>query len=189
MFTNDIDEYIVNNYCTLDREVVSWWKAMEDGLKNIRQTIEEDDNIDPTAEGYLPMNEEEIRNRVERWIEFDWDNLLAELKNCDLDGACLIDCSCGTWRGRRDGFTFASSILDAVEKCVLHNYYKVTITQVNGHIEIEGIHHDGCDYFEIYLLNEKGKRIMDRLEDGCEVRADITDGHYHKALPHYFCNY
>ena len=34
------------------------------------------------------------------------------------------------------------------------------IKQVNGHLEVVGIHHDGRNCFEIHLLNDKGCELL-----------------------------
>ena len=75
-------------------------------------------------------------------------NLLLE-KN---DG--LVVGVCGRWNGPKAGGKFISNFYDLMSIIGHLDYYKVT--DKNGHLIIEGYHHDGQDRYEMKLLTSKG---------------------------------
>lgn len=109
----------------------------------------------------LSEDYEDLRHQVERIFPYE---------------ECVIVGSVGLWYGRRDiEPTKVRSVFKAIEKCC-SNMDSVVIKQVNGHFEIKAGHHDGSNYFDIYLLNEKGIYTQ---------KGNLANRRYHKAIKQY----
>lgn len=182
IYTNDLADFALN-FSKLP-ETRSWSDRYEDALNNLRIEIEEMNDVDTEAEDYVPLTEEEIRNTVYAWMDMDWDDVKYNLKHLNNDGECVVFGTIGRWNGTSRGFNFANSIYEAVMQCA-NGVDILDINMVNGHIEIDGYHHDGENHYEIHLLNERGLLFKERCEYGYEMpKGDITDRHYHKAMAH-----
>ena len=70
---------------------------------------------------------------------------------------CLLVGVCGRWNGPAEGGKFISNFYDLMSVIGHLDYYK--ITDCNGHLIIEGYHHDGCDRYEIKQLTNKGYEL------------------------------
>ena len=114
--------------------------------------------------------------------EYEWDfveevpddMIYAEMKHqdeCDYQyfkdkftqllraGYCLLYGTCGRWNGPARGGEFISSF-DDLRSAIQHLDY-LKIIDCNGHLHIEGYHHDGSDSYEIKLLTAKGYEYAD----------------------------
>lgn len=184
MYNNDTFDYVVG-FSSLD-ETHSWSERYQDGLNAIRAEIEEIDDIDTEDEDYKPMDENAVIERVYDWMNMEREDFEFNMEHLDhkKDGECVIFGSIRRWNGTEHGCRFASSIYKAIRWCI-NDMDGVHIKQVNGHIEIECVHHDGRNSYEIHLLNERGLKLKEKMEWGDDYKADITDRHYHKAMPLY----
>lgn len=109
------------------------------------------------------------------------DNLQYSKNN---DHYCVITGTLGLWNGHPTIKPIVcNSLFEAIQICVNHMDYYI-IEQVNGHLEVTGIHHDGRNCFEIHLLNDKGERAAQNLQEGWG-RADLENRTYHKAIEGY----
>ena len=61
--------------------------------------------------------------------------------------------------------------------CYLIDKNKMDIYKVNGYLEVNIYHHDGCNTFEIHLLNNKGLNAGEN--------ANMNNKCYHKAMSRY----
>jgi hypothetical protein len=135
--------------------------------------------------------EEVSENDIWRWIDeelnFEWECFEDNIRYSDNNkNACVITGHLGLWLGKRDiEPTCCKTIWEAISKCV-NNMDYVIVKQVNGHLEVTGIHHDGSNTFDIHLLNDKGYYAEERIKQGWGT-ADLTNRTYHKALKDYFC--
>lgn len=164
-------------------------------MAKINTTLFDNFNIDFDfyKSEYMEVNEVEEEdfndNDVWEWIysclDTEWDDLFANIKYSKFaDCSCVITGSVGTWRGSRDIYaTPCDDIESAIRKCA-NNMDYIIIKQVNGHLEVEGIHHDGRNSFEIHLLNDKGAEAYYRIkyEFG---NANLEKACYHKSMKDY----
>lgn len=74
-------------------------------------------------------------------------------------GYCLLVGSCGRWNGPALGGKFIQTFRDLKEAIEHLDYFK--IIDRDGHLFIEGYHHDGSDKYEIKLLTRKGYEYAD----------------------------
>ena len=116
---------------------------------------------------HCEINEIELPTDVENSCEFYdwlndqfsmmWEDFLTNLENdTENNVECVVTGKVGRWNGT---FDIEAKPFDnlkrAVEACV-SNCDFVIISEINGTIDIEAIHHDGTDIFKIHKLNEKG---------------------------------
>lgn len=135
------------------------------------------------------MEEEITDDDVWRYIydclDMEWEDLETNVTySKQNDNYCVITGSLGLWVGRR-GIepTTCNNVWDAIRKCA-NNMDYVIVKQVNGHLEVTGVHHDGRNTFEIHLLNDRGVLAMDRIRYGYG-NADLENRTYHKAIQGY----
>lgn len=122
-------------------------------------------------------NDSAFYDWVSNCINCDWEDMLANIKYSQYGKTeCVILGNLGLWDGRRDILpTRCNNLIEAIKKCVGECPYTI-IKLVEGHIEVCGIHHDGRNYFEIYLLNNLALNTEGaRLEKEC----------YHKTIRGY----
>lgn len=165
-------------------------------MAKINITLFDNLNIDfyDYKEAYMEneslTEEDEVRDSdvwefINEMLSIDWDDFKDNLRWSEYkDDYCVITGRLGLWNGRpRIEPKTCSNLLDAICKCVDGCDY-CKIKQVNGHLEVNGYHHDGCNCFEIHLLNDSGVRAMERINEGWGT-ANLADRHYHKAFRHY----
>ena len=115
-----------------------------------------------------------LYNWVNELKIMEWEDLLDNIKYSKKNTECVVIGDIGFWFGRRDTTPIRfDNLVDAIKKCC----YDVEMTKVtlkaDGHIEVIGVHHDGTNYFEIYLLNKLG----------CNTEgADLTKECYYKKI-------
>ena len=121
-----------------------------------------------------------------------------ELQNCELWEditdclASLLDEDCylltgylGSWRGNLDGGKFIKSIdyfLDVTE-----HLNDIKIIDQNGHLIIEGSHHDGSDRYELKKLTRKGYELANKnyFANDRELHNTIMKTNFYSALPRF----
>jgi hypothetical protein len=71
---------------------------------------------------------------------------------------CVVCGTVGTWQGDRAICAKRfDNLTDAIYACV-NPCDEVVISQRASNIIVDGYHHDGTNYFEIHVLNDKGVR-------------------------------
>ena len=103
-------------------------------------------------------------------------DLFVNLEYSKYNQPCVVLGSVGPWRGRFDIETEkCETLVDALKKCLNGvDFSKITLTK--GKIEVIGIHHDGRNYFDIHLLNERGQKT---------IKGDLSNRRYHKKIDDY----
>jgi hypothetical protein len=138
-----------------------------------------------TDEEMEDVNERDIWDYINDCLSMEWDDMKANIthstKNNDY---CVIVGSVGTWQGKRgiEPLT-CNNVWDAIRLCCNDMDYSI-VKQINGHIEVTAIHHDGRNTFDIYLLNAKGIHAMKNLNQGWG-KANLSNRTYHKAIQGY----
>lgn len=115
------------------------------------------------------MNVESESQNFDFELECFMDNIL--YSNYEKD--CVVCGSLGLWFGRREIEPKRFSCLSDAIRATFAKADYVEVKQVNGHIEVTASHHDGNNYFKIYLLNEKGLHT----ENG-----NLENRRYHRAI-------
>lgn len=109
------------------------------------------------------------------YLNSEWIDLLDNIKHYSKYGntPCVITGSLGLWNGRHNIYaTKCDDLVSAINKCV-GNAQNVVIRLNNGCIEVNAMHHDGTNCFEIHILNKLGE-----ITEG----ADLTKSCYHKKI-------
>lgn len=86
--------------------------------------------------------------------EIDYHYFKDKMKQLLKKNDCLLVGVCGRWNGPAEGGKFISNFYDLMSAIGHLDYYKVT--DYNGHLIIEGYHHDGHDRYEVKQLTNKG---------------------------------
>lgn len=95
-----------------------------------------------------------------------WNDLINEIENDrDSDVNCVVTGKIGRWTGTVEIVPKAfPSLKSAINTCVFNMDY-VIVTEDEGIIKVETIHHDGRNNFEIHKLNGKGLEAYCNDED------------------------
>lgn len=125
---------------------------------------------------HCEINEIEMPTDVENSNEFyewqsemlsmEWEDLLGNIEsNWDNDVNCVVTGKVGRWNGTFDIEPKAfPSLRIAINTCASNMDY-VIVTEDEGIIKVEAIHHDGRNNFEIHKLNSKGLEAYCNDED------------------------
>ena len=89
--------------------------------------------------------------------EIDYLYFKDKMKQLLQGNDCLLVGVCGRWNGPAEGGKLISNFYDLMSVIGHLDYYKVT--DCNGHLIIEGYHHDGRDRYEIKQLTNKGYKL------------------------------
>lgn len=138
-----------------------------------------------TDEDMEDVSETEIWDFINDSLEMEWNDLFANLEYSKFANTpCVITGTLGLWNGRPTIVpVVCQDIASAIRKCANKVDY-IKVKQVNGHLEVTGIHHDGSNHFEIHLLNDKGIHASDLIEEGYG-NANLECRCYHKSLNGY----
>lgn len=90
----------------------------------------------------------------EQQDEIIWQDISYELKREFEKNYYLLVGTCGRWDGKAKGGKFISSYAD-FQSAIAHLDY-IKIYELNGHLYIDGYHHDGSDFYELKKLTDKG---------------------------------
>ena len=149
-----------------------------------------DINLDDLREVYAEITDDNTilnsRDNDSAFIEWvygeylnsEWIDLLDNIKHYSKYGnsPCVIMGSLGLWNGRHNIYTTkCDDLVSAINKCV-GSAQNVVIRLNNGYIEVNAMHHDGTNCFEIHILNKLGE-----ITEG----ADLTKSCYHKKISGY----
>ena len=105
--------------------------------------------------------------------EIDYHYFKDKMKQLLQKNDCLLVGVCGRWNGPAEGGQFISNFYDLMSIIGHLDYYKVTDS--NGHLIIEGYHHDGHDRYEIKQLTNKGYELA-------RSYSFIKDRHLHNTI-------
>lgn len=132
------------------------------------------------------VSENEIWDYINNSLDMDFEEFERNLEYSKYNNEyCVITGRLGLWnRSPQIEPYVCDSIQEAISKCIESCDY-VVIKQVNGHLEVTGVHHDGSNCFNIYLLNKYGVDALERIREGWGT-ADLSNRYYHKAIDDLF---
>ena len=105
--------------------------------------------------------------------EYMWDEFRWAMEKLLNETPCLIVGTCGRWDGNYDAGSFIRTFSDL--RRGLSHLDELKIYETNGHLYIEGYHHDGRDFYEVKRLTTKGRQIA-------ESNDYAHDGKLHRMM-------
>ena len=164
---------IYDSYYSLERdaEMRDWLfelYAEEEGWKSV-------DDI-PNHRVYDALNDQDYG---------DWLETKIALESIFEKDYYLMTGYCGTWRGRFAGGVFIHSMSDFMS--AISHLEDIRIIDRNGHLIVEGSHHDGSDSYELKRLTHKGYELADNnyFAHDRELHKTIMNNNFYSALPHF----
>lgn len=126
-----------------------------------------------------------VYNEIGLQDDIDWRALEDELESIFEKDCYLMTGYCGTWRGRLAGGSFIHSLRDFLK--VIDHLDDLRILDRNGHLIVEGSHHDGSDSYELKRLTHKGYELADSnyFARDRELHKTIMNNNFYSALPHF----
>jgi hypothetical protein len=129
--------------------------------------------------------ERDIKKDSEEYYELytdactmNFEDFMSNLKYSNNNQPCVIIGSLGLWNGKHTIYPVVmDNVVDAIYKCLGNDAITMDIYKVNGYLEVNIYHHDGCNTFEIHLLNNKGLNAGEN--------ANMYNKCYHKAMSRY----
>ncbi|NCB16844.1 MAG: hypothetical protein EOM65_11805 [Synergistales bacterium] len=175
-------EYVLFTNCLYDY-VCGWSKSgnYDDGMKALEAEYRGCNDVADDDE----VSEDTLRDWASGIMGDDWDAMLGNLSYSKSNGPCVADGYYGLWTGREYGYTVYGSVVEALEDIAsFRSYNDLTVRKVGGHLEIEQVHHDGTNRFDIRLLNDRGVKAYARKKEFC-TNTDLRKESYHRAMEKY----
>ena len=104
--------------------------------------------------------------------EIDYHYFKDKMKKLLERNDCLLVGVCGRWNGPAEGGKFITNFYDLMSVIGHLDYFKVT--DCNGHLIIEGYHHDGRDRYELKQLTNKGYELARSYYFDCDKKLHST---------------
>lgn len=120
------------------------------------------------------------------WLDLEeWQNIQTELEVLFKQDDYLLIGYFGSWKGRIAGGKFIRHFKE-LQKAISHLEY-IRIIDRNGHLLIEGSHHDGNDCYELKRLTKKGIELAScyNFEDDRKLHSTIMQCNFYSALPNF----
>ncbi len=128
------------------------------------------DDFDWKTEDDVP--EKMILDEMSFLEESEWAYFKSKCEELLSNGDCLLTGTCGRWNGSARGGKFIRSFHDLVS-CIEHLDY-LKIIDRNGHLIIEGCHHDGSDSYELKQLTRRGREYARQYDYARDERLHTT---------------
>lgn len=129
------------------------------------------------------------QQRLLEEIELQDNELWEDIVDCL---AALLDDDCyiltgyfGSWRGNLECGKFIKTMDDFYD--VIEHLDYIRIIDRNGHLIIEGSHHDGTDRYELKKLTRKGYELANDnyFANDRKLHNTIMNTNFYSALPHF----
>lgn len=163
-YFNDIMKQVDPNFKEDEKDIERESKLQE--TKNVIWTSSYEPSEEELQDEYneYASNEEDPKD-YETWLQSyqpseavyevsseDFTNIIFPMieNQCNED-ILLLDASLGRWNGRYKG----GKIINADEgqlRSILSDYDEVSLLDTDKGVQIEGIHHDGTDYYQLYTI-------------------------------------
>lgn len=127
---------------------------------------------------------EDIYRGISSQNEADWQCLAGMLGSLFDEDCYIMTGFCGRWCGDYARGTFIKSF-DDFEQMIRH-LDNIKVTDLNGHLIVEGYHHDGYDRYEIKRLTRKGYELANNkhFAHDRQLHSKIMSCNLFSALPH-----
>lgn len=138
-------------------------------------------NDEGYRESYNDLENEKNHLSYEEWFaqEKEWElkDLLEEFTWSEFNSYCILSGTCGLWDGNHEIVPVrCQSLKEAFLKTLLNSPSHITVSLVDGSIQIRIIHHDGTNNFTINALNDKGADLFN------DTDVDLTDNQFHSYI-------
>ena len=163
-YFDDIMKQVDPNFKENEKDIERESKLQE--TKNVIWTSSYEPSEEELQDEYneYASNEEDPKD-YETWLQSyqpseavyevlseDFTNIIFPMieNQCNED-ILLLDASLGRWNGRYKG----GKIINADEgqlRSILNDYDEVSLLDTDKGVQIEGIHHDGTDYYQLYTI-------------------------------------
>lgn len=121
------------------------------------------------------------------WLDFEeWNNIQAELEILFKQDNYLLTGYFGSWKGSLASGKFIREFR-YLQKVLSHLEY-IRIIDRNGHLIIEGPHHDGSDYYELKRLTKKDTELASYYnfeDEQRKLHTTIMQSNFYSALPNF----
>ena len=116
----------------------------------------------------------------------DWEYFTAALKREIVRHYFLVTGTCGRWNGPHAGGYFIAGCIDFFS--FIRHLDTLKIYERNGHLYIEGYHHDGHDRYELKRLTDKGVEYASSRHFAHDkaLHEKIMNNNFFSALPRLF---
>ena len=98
--------------------------------------------------------DETVYKEIDFQNQETWRDLKDALENSFKTRYYLMTGTCGRWNGNFDGGTFITCYRDF--QSMIQHLDNIKVIDRNGHLIIEGYHHDGSDRYELKRLTRQG---------------------------------
>lgn len=110
--------------------------------------------------------DDEVYKEIDFQNQETWRDLKDALENSFKTRYYLMTGTCGRWNGNFDGGTFITCYRDF--QSMIQHLDNIKVIDRNGHLIIEGYHHDGSDRYElkrkiIYLFDSTQAKNFEYL--------------------------
>lgn len=168
---NSKDIIIFDTYFDIERE------------KELREIMFEDCAEEWASPEAIP--EQEVQNEMYEQNRTQWECVVDCLDSLLHKNCCLLTGCFGSWRGNIDGGKFINNIDEFLD--VIDHLDYIKIIDRNGHLIIEGSHHDGSDRYELKKLTRKGYELADRnyFANDRALHKTIMNTNFYSALPRF----
>ncbi|MCH5321783.1 MAG: hypothetical protein J1E36_08450, partial [Eubacterium sp.] len=124
-----------------------------------------------------------IFQEIEHIDDIAWSFMENDLIKLFKKGHFLITGYCGTWHGNMEGGKFINDYDDFIS--VLQHLNDFKIIDRNGHLIIEGSHHDGHDRYEVKRLTRKGYELANSyyFANDRKLHNTIMTTNFYSTLP------
>lgn len=126
-----------------------------------------------------------IFREIELQDDIAWDEIKLDLEILFRSDYFLLTGYCGTWHGNMEGGKFINTLPELLS--VIPHLDDFRIIDRNGHLIIEGSHHDGSDRYELKRLTRKGYELANSnyFANTRELHNTIMKNNLFSGLPHF----
>ena len=116
--------------------------------------------------------------------EMNWQDCKSCLRRMFKHGYYLLKGTCGRWDGDYEGGKFIDT-MDELLSCISH-LDGFSIVDKDGHLMIDGYHHDGRDHYELKKLTKKGFEYANNhyFANNRTLHEKIWTCNFFSTLPH-----
>ena len=127
--------------------------------------------------------DDEVYKEIDFQNQETWRDLKDALENSFKTRYYLMTGTCGRWNGNFDGGTFITCYRDF--QSMIQHLDNIKVIDRNGHLIIEGYHHDGSDRYELKRLTRQGYEYADRnyFAHDRKLHSTIMNCNFFSALP------
>lgn len=139
------------------------------------------DDFDWETEDDVP--EKMILDEMAFLEQSEWEYFKSKCEELLSNGDCILTGTCGRWNGPARGGKFIRSFSDLMS-CIGHLDY-LKIIDRNGHLFINGCHHDGSDHYELKQLTQHGQAYAQQYGYARDERlhSTIMNVNFYSKLP------